>query len=231
MSNGKSFYMTKREKFILIAGALLGFVLVNFSGKILYAFMACRPSLAYVDSALRVLGHLVLAVSFAFATSRYIQHARISGLTKKKIVIIAASLILPAIMIALNYATYSSLKGFYQYMDTTLSKSDEDLAKKINATQSREKKSKMTYVHAQSVYRDKGEIIEYQSPTGTAILYVPDKEDMEVRCSMAYLQTHSRSLNYVIISSSIAYLLSFLGMLYFGFRSEGPTSGSSPTRA
>jgi hypothetical protein len=231
MGNEKSIYMTKSEKVKFIAGGVSGFVLVNFSGKILYAFMNCKPGLAHVDSGLRILGHIFLAVSFAFAISRYISHARIAGLTKRKIAIITSLLILPVILLALNYATYSSTKGFYQYMDATLSKSDGDLVNKIDVTPPGEKKSRMTYVHAQSVYRDKGDIIEYQSPTGTSILYAPDKEDMEVRCSIAYLQTHSRSLNYVMISSSIAYLLSFLGMLYFGFRSEGPTSGSSPTRA
>ncbi len=56
MNNEESVYMSKREKFIFIAGAVLGFVLVNFSGKILYAFTDCRPGLAHET---RVIGDVV----------------------------------------------------------------------------------------------------------------------------------------------------------------------------
>jgi len=230
-SNEMTNYMTKTEKIIFIAGAIFGFILVYFADRILYVFLSSGPGLAVASAVLRVFGHIVLAVSFAFATSRYIRQARKDGLNKRKIVIITAWLLWPAIMVALNYANYSALRDFYLYLETTFSNTDRDFTNKIKATLPGEKKSRMTYVQAQSIYRHEGRITEYQSPAGTPISYVPDKEDLEVRRSLAFMQAHNDSLKPVMILSSVAYLLSFLGMLCFGFRSEGPTSGSSPTRA
>jgi hypothetical protein len=223
--------MTKTEKTIFIAGGILGFILVYFADRILNAFLPSGPSLVVTGAILRVFGHIILAVSFAFAISRYIRRARLAGLTKRKVTIVSVLLLLPAIMIVLNYMTYSAFKDFYQYMDTTFSNSDREFTNKINATLPGEKKSRMTYVQAQSIYRNEGRITAYQSPEGTPIPYVPDKEDLEVRRSLAFIQAHNDSLKPVMIASSASYFLSLLGILYFGFRSEGPTSGSSPTRA
>ncbi len=223
--------MTKTEKTIFIAGGILGFILVYFADRILYAIFPSGPGLAVAGAILRVLGHIILAVSFAFAISRHIRRARLAGLTKRKVIIVSVSLLLPVIMIVLNYMTYSAFKDFYQYMETTFSNTDREFTNKINTTLPGEKKSRMTYVQAQSIYRHEGRITDYQSPDGSPIPYVPDKEDLEVRRSLAFMQAHNESLRPVMIASSAAYFLSLLGMLYFGFRSEVPTSGSSPTRA
>ena len=231
MVNDETNNMTKTEKAIFISGGILGFILAYFADRILYAFLPIGPGIAVAGAIARVLGHIVLAVSFAFATSRYIRRARLAGLTKRKVTIVSVLMLLPVIMIALNYMTYSAFKDFYQYMETTFSNTDREFTNKIDATLPGEKKSRMTYVQAQSIYRHEGRITDYQSPEGAPIPYVPDKDDMEVRRSLAFMQAHNESLKPVMIASSTAYFLSFLGMLYFGFRSEGPTSGSSPTRA
>jgi hypothetical protein len=215
--------MTKTQRNAFISSAVLGFVLAYFSDKILYIFIPSGSSLALTSAVLRVLGHIILAASFAFSISIYIRHARIGSLTKRKIIIIALWLLWPVVMIAFNYAVYSSYKEFYQYMDKTFSDSDRNFTSKMNTELPGEKKSRMTYIHAQSIYRHQGKITEYQSLTGTAISYIPSEEDIEVRRSITFMQAHNNSLGYVMMSSSIAYLLSFLGMIYFGF-AEKPGS-------
>jgi hypothetical protein len=220
MTNENPSNLTRTQKMAVLAGAISGFIFVYFSDWILYFFIPIGPALALISAVFRVLGHVILAVSFTFAISMYIKHARSTGLTKKKVIIITVWLLWPAVMITLNYKTYSSFKEAYQDMETTFSDTDRALAHKMNTTPPGEKKSIMTYLHAQSIYRHEGRITEYESPAGEAISYVPDKEDREVSRSVTFMRAHNNSLNADVISSCIVYLMSFLGMIYLGLASN-----------
>jgi hypothetical protein len=223
MSNEKTNNMTKTQKYSFIAVAILGFVLAEASDRILNLFIPIGPDLAFTSAILRVLGNIILACSFAFAISSYIRHARTVGLTRKKVIIIGLCLLWPAIMIVLNVKTYSAWRDFYQYVDTTSVEMDTKLVSKMNSELTGQKKSKLSYLHAQHIYHYEGRITEYQSPEGRALSYIPNAEDEEPRRLVTFSQAHNKSNRITMATSTVLYLISFLGIIYFGFFAKTKT--------
>jgi hypothetical protein len=214
---------TQKQKIAFLVVAILGFVLAEASDGILRLFIPIGPDLARASAICRILGNIILTVGLTFAISMYIRHARFSGLTRNKIIFIVLCLLLPVIMIVLNYKTYSAYRDFYQYIDTTSAEIESGLVNKMNNELPGQKKSRMSYLHAQGVYRYEGRIIEYQSPEGDGVFYTPNVEDQKARQLITFGQAHNESNKTVMILSSVLYLLSFLGICYFGLIAKTKT--------
>ena len=217
----KQFSQTQKTIFFIMAAA--GFILAELSDRILHFFMPIGSALAHSSAILSVLGHLILIAAFTVTISAYIRHARTHNLTKKKIIVIVLCLLWPAIMIVLNFKVYSSWRNFYQYVDTTSAEMDQKVVSKMNSEPTGQKKSRLSYLHAQHVYHFEGRITEYESPEGKALSYAPNAEDDEARRLVTFSQTHNRSNKIVMTVSSVLYLLSFLGIIYFGFFAKTKT--------
>jgi small-conductance mechanosensitive channel len=211
----KQFSKTQKTGFFIMAAS--GFILAELSDRILHLFMPIGPDLARSSAILSVLGHLILIVAFTFTISAYIRHARTHNLANKKIIVMVLCLLWPAMMIVLNFKVYSSWRDFYQYVDTTSAEMDQKVVSKMNSEMTGQKKSRLSYLHAQHIYHFEGRITGYQSPEGNALSYTPNAEDEEARRLVTFSQAHNKSNKIVMTMSSILYLLSFLGIIYFGF--------------
>jgi len=179
--------------------------------------MPIGPALAHSSAILSVLGHLILIAAFTFTISAYIRHACIHDLTKKKIFTIALCLLWPAINDCAQFQSIFFMRDFYQYVDTTSAEMEQKVVNKMNLETTGQKKSKLSYLHAQHIYHFEGRITDYQSSEGKSLSYSPNADDEEARRLVTFSQAHNKSNKMVMTVSSVLYLLSFLTIIYFGF--------------
>lgn len=196
---------------------IIVFFLTEKSDWVLHFFMPIGPSLARGMTICRILGHIIISVAFVLATTHYIKNARKSDLVKKKFAGIVVLMLWPAIMMILSFSTYSAWRNFYHYLDTTSAETESTLVAKMESLQPGQKKSVVSHLHAQHIYRYKGKITEYQSAEGFPVSYVPDEQDSEARRIITFHRAHNDSNRTVMIGTLILYGLSYLWVAYFGF--------------
>ena len=214
-SDAKEYSRSQTTAISLVVVA--GFILAERSDWILRFFMPIGPELVRWMTICRILGHLIASVGLAFAAAKFISEARKSDLTRTKIAFIIFLLLLPGIMMAFNYAYYSSWRGFYQYLDTTSTETENTFVAKMNALKPSQKKSAMTRLHAQYIYRHEGKITEYQSPSGLPVSYIPDEQDAEAQRVITTNRDFDSSNRIVMISTMILYGLTYVWIFFLGY--------------
>ena len=217
LMNGDTKKHSRSQTIAISLLAMAGFILAEKSDWVLRFFMPIGPELVKGMTICRILGHLIISVGLALAATKAIKDARKGDLTRMKIAYIVFLLLWPAIMMAINFAYYSSWRNFYQYLDTTSTETESNFVAKINAMQPGQKKSTMEHLHAQYIYRYEGKITQYQSPSRLSASYIPDEQDTEARRLITTNRALDHSNKIVMVSSMILYGFSYIWIFFFGF--------------
>jgi len=83
--------------------------------------------------------------------------------------------------------------NFNQYLETANADINKSILNKMNQDLPVEKRSKLSFLHAKAIFTDEGRIIEYLSPEGKSITFVPSVEDQSNRNLLLFQQTQSGS--------------------------------------
>jgi hypothetical protein len=171
---------------------------------------------------LQILGNIIMAMCFTIAISLYVRRSCVGRFSRKKIILIILCMLYPLLMIGMNYKAYFAYKEFYHATETARAESQRQLINTMKKESSRQKKSRMTYLYAQGIYRYEGRITAYTSPLGKKVSYSPYKEDEEARRLISFDQAHKNSIKFITITNVISWSLALLGIYAFGFSKRLP---------
>jgi hypothetical protein len=214
---------SKAKRFWLVVIGLVGFVLSNFSTA--FIFLKTRPSyaMAVSEGVLRASGSILLAATMAISISETLHQQNEAKVSKKRIAA-ASGLVLVAVVLAfMSFRASSEFKKFDKYMQGLDFETKEKIEKKLQTSESMEKKSKLSHLYAQVTFEEEGKIIEYLRPDGKAVAYVPSPESINNRDMVLFLKTHRKVSPPTDIFIGIVWLASLIAAI--GLSIRGRTRG------
>lgn len=212
--------LTKSERIFVFAAVILGVALDGLSGKYIMYMMPIGKDMAITWGILRIIGNIMKAAVFAFIVLRMIKVFRQSDFTLKRVLLIVASVVLVLALVAFNIWRYTAVKDFNQYLVSANADINKSIISKMNQDLPPEKKSRLSYLHAQAVFREDGHLIEYLSPEGSAIPYSPSDEDQSARDIVLFQQTYSGLEKMIATTNSLLWLIALLGVFTIGFSTK-----------
>jgi uncharacterized membrane protein YedE/YeeE len=220
MANRNPLDLKKSEKLLVIIAGVLGIILDTGSSKFIHYIMPYGYDMAVAWEFSRITGNILKAVVFAFLVFRMIKVFRRTDFTLKRIFAIVACVVFVALLIASNIWRYSAVQNINQYFESTnadLNKSDLDNLKR---DLSPEKKSRLSFIHAQAIFLNEGRVIEYLSIDGSPIAFTPSSEDQSNRNLVLFRQTYTSFEKKIATTNSFSWLVALIGALGFGFTAK-----------
>ncbi len=219
MKNRNPLNLSKKERIFVIATMILGVLVDNGSSKFLLYIMPIAPKTAVTWGILRVIGNVLIASVIAFIVFKMIRLFRQSGFTQKRILALIAWVVFISFIIVLNIWRNSAVQNFNQYLESTTAEIDKSTLSKLSQDLPPDKRSKLSFLHARSIFTHEGRIIEYPSPEGTPVTFTPTAEDQSNRNLTLFQQTQAASEKMIVTTNSLAWLIALLGAFGFGFTS------------
>jgi ERCC4-related helicase len=119
----------------------------------------------------------------------------------------------------LNIWRNNAVQNFNQYLESTTAEIDKSTLSKLSQDLPPDKRSKLSFLHARSIFTHEGRIIEYPSTEGTPVTFTPTAEDQSNRNLILFQQTQAASEKMIATTNNLAWLIALLGAFGFGFTS------------
>lgn len=203
-------HTSKAKKFGLVAIGLVGFILSNFSTAFIFLKMRPTYAMAIAEGVLRAFGSILLATTIAISILEALRQQKEAKPSKKRVAA-ATGLALVAIVLAImSFRASSEFKKFDKYLAGIDFETKEKIQMKLNSSESMDKKSKLSRLYAQVTYEDEGKIIEYLTPDGKSVAYIPSPESIKNRDMQLFFKTHRKMSPSIDIFIGIVWLVSLV---------------------
>lgn len=220
MKNRNPLNLTKTERIFVFVTVILGVLVDNVSSKLLHYIMPIAQETAVIGGILRIIGNILMALAIAFIVAKMIQVFRRSGFTQKRILALVACAACILLVIVFNIWRYKAVQNFSQYFESTNAEINRSTLNKLSQNLPLDKKSKLSFLHAKSVFTDEGRIIEYLSPEGKSVPFTPSPEDQSNRNVFLFLHTQSGFEKVIVTVNSLSWLIALFGAFIFGFTAK-----------
>jgi len=206
-----------RERVIFGSVYLLGVILDFGSNRFIHNILPIGRDLAVTWGLLRISGNVLMSIAAGFLIFRLLIVQRQNVSAYKRNAAIAIFMVVAVFYIATTIWQYKVVMNTNEYFETNRADISKSILKKMNQNVSSEKKSKLSYLHATTVYTDEGRIIEFVSPDGKLVKFTPSAEDQSIRNLVLFQKTQSEFEKLIAIAISFSWLLSIASAFLMGF--------------
>ena len=193
-----------------MAIGLVGFILSNFSTAFIFLKMRPTYAMAIAEGVLRAFGSVLLATTIAISILDSLRQKNEVNPIKKRIAAAIGLAVVAIVLASMSFRASSDFKEFNKYLAGIDFETKEKIQMKLNSSESMEKKSKLSRLYAQVTYEDEGKIIEYLTPDGKSVAYIPSPESINNRDMQLFFKTHREMSPSIDIFIGIVWLASLV---------------------